>query len=26
MTLGMLKQGQVPPPNITGATAGSKMN
>ena len=26
ITLGMLKQGQVPPPNITGATAGSKMN
>ena len=26
MTIGMLKQGQMPPPNITGATAGSKMN
>ena len=26
MMLGMVKQGQVPPPNIVGATAGSKMN
>jgi hypothetical protein len=26
MTLGMLKQGQMPPPNIPGVTAGSKMN